>query len=807
MTSWRAALLLTAAAAALLAKNFMVEGREASQTAAAVKRPASICPERLSKGCVTGLDKNLLPLLFLVFLCALIRSRSIMAACENDINARLAEDSFVKIEGLVSSVKTGGGGDRARYSTAVLSASKYFDAKTRSFRPAAGKLFLNIRYAKDDPETGGGAKREICEGGLIQAAGRLKSVHKYKNPYLSSGYNPLKHEIRYILEACPINVRTFGNGSSAVFSLKNKAEILFLKHFPPEISGFLIAFALGDPARLSESAYFDNAPSFDFCESGMVHVLVVSGGHVTMMIAYLTALLNLLKMRPAIKSAVLFAVVSVYFSIIGLQAAATRAYLSFALFSACGLFGRDTRAINIFIAAMFFHAVCFPELLFSAGFWLSYVSTFAIIAAGGYKIECRGDKIYANALLNYCKITAAALISTYPAISYAGGYFPANAILSNICTLWIYETVLALCFIFVIFSLFSSYLTWAAAAALYHISFAALKLNEYISSIPMGNLAVYKLGLGEMLLFYSLAVVIIYALSSGVKISGAAAAKTAVILSLIIFVRSSAAAYFEGPEISFLDVGQGDCALIRTAAGKWIMIDAGGGAASYEKVILPYLRYRHISEFEYLIVTHAHSDHYCGALKLYKNAKIEIKTLCYSSGWENGDRDFKKLLAGAYNKKMIFAGDRLSSGGVTIDILWPSGNNRGMRPQDDVNASSIAAAVNMNGRSFLFCGDITSAVEEEILEKISGYRFDFIKAPHHGSKTSNSEKFIEAAAAGGVYIPCGASNKFGHPHAEVLDRYRNNGYKIFNSKNCGGIILKTVKRLKILDHNMAASYL
>lgn len=807
ITSRRAALFLTAAAAALLAKIFTAERREETQARAAGKTPVQISPVRPSNAGTAGFDKNLLPLLLLVFLCALIRSRSIMAACENDINARLAQDSFVKIEGRVSSVKIGGGGDRTQYSTAVLSASKYFDAKTRSFRPAAGKLFLKIRYAKDDIVIDRSAKGEIVEGGLIQAAGRIKRVHKYKNPYLSSGYNPLKHEIQYILEAFPTGVKTIGKVSTSFFSLKNKAEDLFLKHFPPEISGFLIAFALGDPSRLSESAYFDNTPSFDFCESGMVHVLVVSGGHVTMMIAYLTALLNLLKIRPGIKSAVLFAVVSVYFSIIGFQAAATRAYLSFALFSACVFFGRDTRAINIFTAAMFLHAICFPELLFSAGFWLSYISTFAIIAAGGYKIEYGGGEIYMNAFLNYCKITAAALISTYPLISYAGGYFPSNAIISNICTLWIYEAVLALCFIFVIFSLFSTYLAWAAAAALYHISFAALKLNESISSLPLGNLAVYKLSLCETLLLYCLAAVIIYAVSAGAEISGAAAAKTAAVIVLVIFVRSSAAGYFEGPEISFLDAGQGDCALIRTAAGKWIIIDAGGGASSYEKVILPYLRYRHISEIEYLIVTHAHSDHYCGALKLYKNGKIAIKKLFYSSGRENGDRDFKLLLAAAHNKNMIFAGDRLSSGGVTIDILWPARNDRGKSTPDDANASSIAAAVNMNGRSFLFCGDITSAVEKEILDKISGYRFDFIKAPHHGSKTSNSEKFIEAAAAAGVYIPCGASNKFGHPHKEVIDRYAADGYKIFNSKNCGGIILRVGRRIKILDHNLAASYL
>lgn len=759
-------------------------------------------------------------LLLTFFSCALLRAGLIINDNSNDINKRLDSGAFIKIKGRAGQVKTyektpGG----QSYSSAVITVEKYYDARLKIYKKIKGSIFIKIikkmpsenianKLSCGDKTAGenfNGAS--LSENDLIEAAGRVEKIHKYKNLYLSSNNNPLKPEILYSMKTAGENVTIINKGRSVTGCLKNKAVELFKNYFPAEISGFLIAFALGDSSETADSIYFNNNPVFDFCESGLLHIMVVSGGHLTLMIAFISAALNFLKVRHEFKTLILFIIISSYFLIIGFQAAVTRAYISFAVYIAASCLEREINHFNIFIAAMFAHIVIFPEFIFSPGFWLSYISTFAIIAAGAFKTEPFEERIYLNAVLQYCKITAAALISTYPAVCYISGYFPLNSAAANILTLWIYEALLALCLVFAACSLISSYLAWAAAAAIYHIAFAALKINEFISILPMGNIAIYKLTLIETLALYSIIALVTYAAAvKKIAIRSGALLKIAACAIVFLALRGSALKYFEGAEAIFLDTGQGDCALIKTANNKWIIIDAGGSPSSYNKVLAPYLRYRHISEIEYLIITHAHGDHYCNAINLYANRKIKIKNLYYSP-CDKGEAGFNKLLKLAHNKKTIYAGGRLFTHGVSIDILWPPANGRLNEEPLDCNDSSIVAAVKINGRSLLFCGDITQKVENKLAEKLGRYNFDFIKAPHHGSITSNSENFVKTAGARGVYIPSAASNKFGHPHKTVLSRYSDSNYKIYNSQNCGGIILNISKRIKIKGVNFSGEYL
>ncbi len=790
---------------------------------------------RKGDGRIFNFNKRLLLIFLAFFLCALLRAALIIDGHSKDINEKLRDDAFVKLTGRVERFKqndktTGG----KSYSSALLHVEKYYDARLNIYKKINGGVFIKITgeipsksrntennaaqihstkiniagiTAGEKVTTKPQTTRQISENDLIEAAGRVKKIHKYKNLYLNSNYNPLKPEILYSLNTEGTSINIIEKGHNIIGSLKNKAVDLFSLYFPADISGFLIAFALGDSSETASSIYFDNDAAFDFCESGLLHIMVVSGGHVTLMIVFISAILSFLKIRPEIKTVVLFIIISLYFLIIGFQAAVTRAYISFAVYIAASCIDREINHLNIFIAAMFLHIVIFPEFIFSPGFWLSYVSTFAIIAACSYKIEPFEERIYLNAFLQYCKISAAALISTYPAVCYIAGYFPLNSIAANILTLWIYETLLALCLVFTAVSMISTTLAWAAAAIVYHTAFAALKINEFISSIPMGNLAIYKLTLIETLAMYLLIVAIIYALAiKKTAVSGHTALKIMACTFIILTLRTETIKYFEGAEVIFLDAGQGDCTLIKTTGGKWIIIDAGGSASSYNKVLAPYLRYRHISEIEYLIITHAHSDHYCNAVKLYKNRKIKIKTLYYSP-YDKGEAEFYKLLSRVYNKKVIYAGSKLIADEVSIDILWPPENPHPNETPANCNDSSIVAAVKVKNHAILFCGDITETVEKKLINKISRYNFDFIKAAHHGSISSNCEEFISAANARGVYIPSATSNKFDHPHKTVLDRYRDSNYKIYNSQNCGGIILNISKRIKIKSYNLTEDFL
>ncbi len=792
-TPWRAAACVAAVFAALIIIKFL------------------IYKDRREYPPIFKFDGRILLIFSAFFLCALLRAGLIINDNLKDINEKLRDGAFIKLAGRLEGVKRSGEAAHNRnYSSAVLRIEKYYDARLKVYKKINGRVLIKITGVINPGITvsaNSSAELQISENDLIEAAGRIKKIHKYKNLYLNSKYNPLKTEILYSLNTDGTSINIIKKGDNIIGGLKNKAVDLFKRHFPADISGFLIAFALGDSSETSESIYFENDAAFDFCESGLLHIMVVSGGHVTLMIVFISAALNFLKIRPEIKAAILFIIVSLYFLIIGFQAAVTRAYISFAVYIAASFINREINHLNIFIAAMFLHIVIFPEFIFSPGFWLSYISTFSIIAACSYKIELFDERIYLNAFLQYCKISAAALVSTYPAVCYISGYFPLNSIAANILTLWIYEALLALCLIFAAASMISATLAWATAATVYHTAFAALKINEFISSVPMGNLALYKLGLTEALAMYLFIAAIIYALMiKKTAISGRAALKITMCALIILTLRTGAVKYFEGAEAVFLDAGQGDCALIKTAGGKWILIDAGGSASSYNKVLAPYLRYRHIKEIECLIITHAHDDHYCNAVKLYQNRKIKIKTLYYSP-YDKGEAGFNKLLSRVYNKKVIYAGSKLFLDEISIDILWPPQNPHPNDAPADCNDSSIVAAVKVNNRSILFCGDISAAVEKKLINKIRTHSFDFIKAAHHGSISSNCEEFINAAGARGVYIPSAASNKFGHPHKTVLDRYRDSNYKIYNSQNCGGIILNISKRIKIKGYNLTEDFL
>ncbi len=737
-----------------------------------------------------------------VFLCAALRGSAETVYISSGINGVLSHGAFIKVIASAAGVENHDGGEFGKkYCTAALDIEKIYDAKSGGYKNICGRIILR-REVEEGAETSAERdKQGLEENDLVEVSGIVKRMHKYKNPHLPLNYNPMQHEILYVLAAPAAGLKIIKKRRSFAAAVSNKVKGLFERHFPPGISGFLKAFALGDPSGFGENIYLDNDEAFEFAESGLLHVLVVSGGHVTLLSAFILSALSALNFDSRKASLGAFLFVTLYFLITGLQAAVTRAYISFAAAAACGALERNVNKYNIFIAALFLHMVLFPRFIFSAGFWLSYISTFAIIAACDYQIKIFKNPCL-NAVMDYCKICLIAMAATYPLISYLCGYFPLNCLPANIFTLWIYELLLALCLVFIFFSFFSSWLAWGAASLIYHLSFAALKLNEWISSLPMGNLAAYKLGLFEMALIYLLLAVLALRFAGGAKFTPAGLTAAALIILAIFNIRGFAVKSMEGAEIIFLDVGQGDCALVKTSGRKWIIIDAGGSGSAYSKAIAPYLRYRHIDEIEYLIITHAHLDHYSAALKLYKNPKIKIKNLLYhQTGSE--ELEFKKLLRIASGVKSVSAGEKIYCDGAELEFLWPE-----IGSKEDANDSSLVAALRVNNRSALFCGDITQASEKKLVKKIaSGRGFDFIKAPHHGSKYSSCAEFLSACGAGAAFISSGASNKFAHPHKEALRRYLNSGYELFNSQNCGGIILTPGRRIKITDFEMRSEYL
>ena len=193
-------------------------------------------------------------------------------------------------------------------------------------------------------------------------------------------------------------------------------------------------------------------------------------------------------------------------------------------------------------------------------------------------------------------------------------------------------------------------------------------------------------------------------------------------------------------EVCFVNVGQGDCTLIRYHQ-KVILIDTGG--LTYNDIasgnLIPYLRKKRIYRIDAVFITHYDYDHY-GALEgLQKEYKI------------NNIYDY------------------YSSYPVTVDGLTFNNFNTYGTTSNEENDRSLVLSFNILNKDFLIMGDAPKWVENEIMNDYENIPCDILKLGHHGSDTSSSDKFIQYTSPEVAIVSCGKNNKFGHPSKSVVD--------------------------------------
>lgn len=245
-------------------------------------------------------------------------------------------------------------------------------------------------------------------------------------------------------------------------------------------------------------------------------------------------------------------------------------------------------------------------------------------------------------------------------------------------------------------------------------------------------------------------------------------------------------------EVKVLDVGQGDAILIRTAE-EVIFIDTGD--VDEHPKLEAALKKENIKTVDKLIITHPHADHLGGASVIFKNC--EVKAV-----YDNGEptttklyRDYLKTIkAKGIPYKALVDGDVLDfGGGVSFRVLGPTaqmvkeGGKKNGKP--NLNINSIVGRLEYGDFTMLFTGDAEKETEKAVLSHHSAAEIKslVLKAPHHGSKTSSTAAFLKAAAPEAVAISCGAGNEYGHPHKEVLERYKKFNIKVYRTDQGGTI--------------------
>lgn len=211
--------------------------------------------------------------------------------------------------------------------------------------------------------------------------------------------------------------------------------------------------------------------------------------------------------------------------------------------------------------------------------------------------------------------------------------------------------------------------------------------------------------------------------------------------------------------LTLLDVGQGLAAVVQTAEHV-LLFDTGAKYSEFndmgESVVLPYLRWRGISRVDTLVVSHGDNDHSGGTDSVL--AELPVAELV-SSVPQWAERN-----GGRYCR----AGQEWIWDGVRFRVLAP--------PQptfDKENDNSCVVQVATAGQSALLTGDIEQAAEQWLVAAYGGQLSSrILLAPHHGSKTSSSQAFLDVVRPDWVLIPAGYGNRFGFPHSQVVERYR-----------------------------------
>lgn len=233
-------------------------------------------------------------------------------------------------------------------------------------------------------------------------------------------------------------------------------------------------------------------------------------------------------------------------------------------------------------------------------------------------------------------------------------------------------------------------------------------------------------------------------------------------------------------EVHFIDVGQGDCSLILCDDAA-MLID--GGEASESSKVYAYLKAHEVDHLDYIVATHAHSDHIGGLSGALNYATVDT-ALCPVTDYDSKTFDSFVKYLGQQNVSITVpsAGDEFSLGNASVEVLGPQ------RSYDDPNDTSIVLKITYGNTSFLFTGDAERTAEADILEAGYDLSATVLKVGHHGSDTSTSYPFLREVMPEYGVICAGKNNSYGHPTDDTLSRLRDADVKVYRTDLQGTII-------------------
>lgn len=551
----------------------------------------------------------------------------------------------------------------------------------------------------------------------------------------------------------------------------------------------------------------------EFINTGVVHVLAVSGLHVGFIILIFHFLFG--RFHLILKCILIVAGLLMFLIITGSPTSVIRASVMASVFIAAIIFQRNTNQFNTLSIAGLIILIYDPTQLFSAGFQLSFAAVFSIISLYPiYKNKFEQqvpDNSIIKFIINLFVISFIAQIGTLPFTIYYFGKISLVALLANLFVIPLIGCIVGIGIATLFFGLISNYLAYVYAAANDLLTLILFNIISFISRFEFSYLRVPDFT------FYDALVLSLIIIFFFVFIKKIETAFRKIIFSILLIVNTFLFLSFddfdlikkEYLDVVMIDVGQGDSFLLHFNDGTTAIIDAGEKTHYFdagERIIIPLLENLGIKKIDYGFVTHLDNDHYGGFITLIEKGFIKKIILPHPDSSKK-TISFMNLIKNK-NVNYSFYNDTIYNfGNSRIYSLVNTKSEQVERFKSNDRSGVLKLVHGKN--SFLFIGDIERSGENYITDKYKNFLdVEILKVGHHGSKTSSSDKFLKYVTPEISLISAGVQNRFKHPSPEILERLKNYSGKILRTDLEGAVFLRSDgKNLKHIDWKKRKEFL
>lgn len=677
---------------------------------------------------------------------------------------------------------------------------------------------------------------EPAIGQLVKVAGRKKSFESGRNPGEFDSrlyYSTLKIAYRITkarIEGVGGNKDIFQEG---LYRIKYRLESVLDRCLSNEDAAVMKGVILGD------KAFMDEDTKRLYKDAGIIHIMAVSGLHISILGMGLYKLLRKIRF-PIIPASVLpIAFMYIYGQMCGMSASSIRAIVMFGIRLLAPVLGRTYDLLSALSLAEIMLLIEQPLYLYNSGFLFSFGAILGVtIVAPGIKLKFFSDVLVRMGLLpeneksgtgSYKmkfadeKVTERELVCEHVLNAFRSGIGIAIATLPVYCMYY---------YTYPIHSLFLNLIVIPVVGILMIIGIITMSFGAVLIFFGAGDIHLLGLPVRMILLFYRFlcsSTVITRRMTWYMGHSGGLRVLVyIVVIGLFVYTSFQNKRYCKlligaaiiiltfhiGPQlnISMIDVGQGD-GIVISSGNSNVLID--GGSTSKKNVgkyqIIPFLKYKGIGSLDAIVLTHEDEDHLSGIMDILDDMEkggIYVKKLILPEVNETcrGD-NYHRLENRAEELKIpvfyINTGERFRIGKTEFLCINPELNMK----VEGANAYSTVLFMKHGNFTALLTGDCEQEGQDNIKRVIHNNpdifnNIDLLKVAHHGSKYTTDTEFLEMIKPRIALISCGEDNRYGHPHSEVLERLTDIGTIIYRTDISGEIEVNVIdggERLKISE--------